>query len=134
VHCPYTQLAPEEPGSVEGQSWPPRRLATMLISTRSTLDCHTAGSVSCAACRYALELPLALARAADDAAADHMNAGADELIAKALYVAELLSRSAPVEIGLMPAPPGDQPADRTAIDARASMTSTACGQVIAERK
>ena len=47
--------------------WPPQDLADRLIAARSALSCYRTGSERCRACHFAMELPLALARASDAA-------------------------------------------------------------------
>lgn len=57
---------------------------------RSPLDCYQPESHHCAECRFAIELPMALACAADDAARDENEEEAHRLIALAYQVADSL--------------------------------------------
>ena len=69
--------------------WPPRGLAGRLIEARSGLGCYRTGSARCRACHFAMEVPLALARAADAAGREGDAEGARRLIDQAFQAAGL---------------------------------------------
>ncbi len=81
-------------------AWPPRGLAGRLIEARAGLACYRTGSAQCRACHYAMELPLALARAADVAGRDGDADGARRLIDSAFVAAGLPVPSGGAEGGV----------------------------------
>jgi hypothetical protein len=88
--CPAFEPVVPDPSTQMSIDWPPRNLAARLIGTRSSRDCYQHGSERCAECQFAIELPVALARAADDAARDGKEELAHHLISRAYYVADML--------------------------------------------
>ena len=81
---------------MEGQAavaatWPPQDLADRLIAARSGLSCYRTGSERCRACHFAMELPLALARASDAAVLEGDSAAGQQLLASAVRAAGSLA-------------------------------------------
>lgn len=72
-------------------SWPPQSLADRLIATRSALTCYRTGSERCRACHFAMELPLALARASDAAVLEGDSAAGRQLLESAMVAAGSLA-------------------------------------------
>ena len=77
-------------GQVAG-TWPPQKLADRLIATRSALSCYRTGSARCRACHFAMELPLALARASDAAVLEGNSAAGLQLLESAVRAAGSLA-------------------------------------------
>ena len=73
------------------EAWPSPRLADRLIAARSALSCYRAGSPRCRACHYAMELPLALARASDAAELEGDEQAARSLLESAMRAAGSLA-------------------------------------------
>jgi hypothetical protein len=71
--------------------WPPQDLADRLIAARSALSCYRTGSERCRACHFAMELPLALARASDAAVLEGDSAAGRHLLASAVRAAGSLA-------------------------------------------
>lgn len=71
--------------------WPSPRLAGRLLDARSALSCYRTGSERCRACHYAMELPLALARASDAAEREGDAAAAQALLESAVRAAGSLA-------------------------------------------
>lgn len=71
-------------------AWPPRSLASDLMGSRSGLDCSQPGRAECAACRFAMELPLGLIRAADAAVQEGRSDEALSLVRTAYQAAAAL--------------------------------------------
>lgn len=72
-------------------TWPSPALADRLIGARSALSCYRVGSERCRACHYAMELPLALARASDAAEREGDEAAARALLESAVQAAGSLA-------------------------------------------
>ncbi len=72
-------------------AWPSSGLAGRLIAERSKLSCYRAGSPRCRACHYAMELPLALARASDAAEREGDSEAAQQLLESAVRAAGSLA-------------------------------------------
>lgn len=72
-------------------AWPSPRLADRLIAARSALSCYRTGSERCRACHFAMELPLALARASDAAEMEGDGQAAQFLLASAVRAAGSLA-------------------------------------------
>jgi hypothetical protein len=72
-------------------AWPSAPLADRLIALRSGLSCYRAGSNRCRACHFAMELPLALARASDRAEQEGDSAAAQRLLETAVQAAGSLA-------------------------------------------
>ena len=82
-------------------TWPPQDLADRLIAARSALSCYRTGSARCRACHFAMELPLALARASDAAVLEGDSAAGLQLMQSAVRAAGSL---APMGCGAAAAP------------------------------
>ena len=76
---------------VVAATWPPQDLADRLIAARSALSCYRTGSARCRACHFAMELPLALARASDAAVREGDGEAAQHLLASAVRAAGSLA-------------------------------------------
>ena len=72
-------------------AWPSPRLAGTLLAMRSGLSCYRTGSNRCRACHFAMELPLALARASDRAEQEGDSAAAQQLLESAVRAAGSLA-------------------------------------------
>ena len=72
-------------------TWPPQTLVDRLIAARSPLSCYRTGSERCRACHFAMELPLALARASDAAVLEGDSAAGLHLLESAVRAAGSLA-------------------------------------------
>jgi hypothetical protein len=70
---------------------PAQNLAVRLIAERSALSCYRTGVAQCRACHFAMEVPLALARASDAAVQQGDSLAAQQLLESAVRAAGSLA-------------------------------------------